>query len=228
MFWPVRLNTILLKSASYELVIICESHCDPRHDTGDWAQTVTRKVFAEVAEEWAKSQASFFCYSHRTRPLVAITKNAPAQRWKLHSWLLLGCSLSVGIGTDLLLPDRTSLWQPEVLKLWILGKTCLCVARMLVQGRVISVTEKFGLFLFQNRSNHRGRRWWLLSLFFFFFFCTVVLSACSSVSSREKRKMKTISDSLKLYSSVTRCFTSLVVHTFVGRTISPWSHLKHL
>lgn len=178
-------------------------------------------------EEWAKSQASFICYSHRTRPLVAITKNAPEQRWKLHSWLLLGCSLSVGIGTDLLLPDRTSLWQPEVLKHWILGKTCLCVARMLVQGRVISVTEKFGLFLFQNSINHRGRRWWLLSLFFFFF-CTVVLSACSSVSSREKRKMKTISDSLKLYSSVTRCFTSLVVHTFVGRTISPWSHLKHL
>lgn len=114
------------------------------------------------------SKFFFICYSHRTRPLVAITKNAPAQRWKLHSWLLLGCSLSVGIGTDLLLPDRTSLWQPEVLKHWILGKTCLCVARMLVQGRVISVTEKFGLFLFQNSTNHRGRRWWLLSLFFFF------------------------------------------------------------
>lgn len=119
-------------------------------------------------EEWAKSQASFFSYSHRTRPLVAITKNAPAQRWKLHSWLLLGCSLSVGIGTDLLLPDRTSLWQPEVLKHWILGKTCLSVARMLVQGRVISVTEKFGLFLFQNSTNHHGRRWWLLSRFVLF------------------------------------------------------------
>lgn len=171
MFWPVRLNTILLKSASYELVIICESHCDAWHDTGDWAQKVTRKVFAEVAKNEPRAKQVFFiCYSHRTRPLVAITKNAPAQRRKLHSWLLLGCSLSVGIGTDLLLPDRTSLWQPEVLKHWILGKTCLCVARMLVQGRVISVTEKFGLFLFQNSINHRGRRWWLLSLFFFFFF----------------------------------------------------------
>lgn len=123
----------------------------------------------------SQEPSKFFCYSHRTRPLVAITKNAPAQRRKLHSWLLLGCSLSVGIGTDLLLPDRTSLWQPEVLKHWILGKTCLCVARMLVQGRVISVTEKFGLFLFQNSTNHRGRRWWLLSLFFFFFapWCSV-------------------------------------------------------
>lgn len=170
MFWPVRLNTILLKSASYELVIICESHCDARHDTGDWAQKVTRKVFAEVVKNEPRAKQVFFSYSHRTRPLVAITKNAPAQRWKLHSWLLLGCSLSVGIGTDLLLPDRTSLWQLEVLKHWILGKTCLCVARMLVQGRVISVTEKFGLFLFQNSTNHRGRRWWFLSLFFIFFF----------------------------------------------------------
>lgn len=60
MFWPIRLNTILLKSASYELVIICESHCDAWHDTGDWAQKVTRKVFAEVAKNEPRAKQVFF------------------------------------------------------------------------------------------------------------------------------------------------------------------------
>lgn len=108
----------------------------------------------------------------------------------------------------------TSLWQPGALQHWTLSNICkgLCVARMLENKgdsypplKSLDSSSEVILQSYKSSDWGAGRRVCMVDLiFYFFFFCTVVLSACSSVSSSRN----ILASPLKLYSSITGCFTS--------------------
>ncbi|MEQ2283137.1 hypothetical protein AMECASPLE_008183 [Ameca splendens] len=103
-------------------------------------------------------------------------------------------ALSVGVRTDLIAPELLigpmSLCQPEALNRCTLGKTCLCVARILLH---IHRSDGKGVIGGGGRWNCEVK---------FEFLCTVVLSACSKESSRGEEIMT--ASLLELYSSIAK------------------------
>lgn len=119
------------------------------------------------------------------------------------------------------LPDRTSLWQPEAPMHWTLP---LCSTDAVTrETHIHRWKEKVGTIPLKIIRRRRGRRCVLCYFISFAPWCSVPAAAI-----HQGRKQH-LGFTFKLYSSITRCFTSqTLVHIFVGRSIPPPSELEHL